>query len=215
MNPGDTWEAQYKVYVNNPSRLLNDGQLDGTSIRSGASAEKLGDSLWTDYFVWLEYWPWSRTAWANLWAQTIGDPISAGTGEHYIGPTQDLSLGGPLPLAFSRYYASGLHDDGVVTGTLGVNWMHNFDLRVLNTASWRERVVVYRWGKLVYFGKAWNNPEWESQYISCLIPLSQESTLPTILTRLKDSPNLSPTLGHSRRMMNSQIEQVSIFASKL
>lgn len=90
-----------------------------------------------------------------------GDPICTATGEHYF-TTTDIFLGGPLPLAFSRYYASMLGADGNVTSALGNNWMHNFDIRLV--VSGQEATVVYYRGKIIQFQKAggdWvlKNPE--------------------------------------------------------
>ena len=68
-------------------------------------------------------------------AACTADPISTSTGE-VMEPEIDLSLGGPLPLGFTRYYASMLNTSGA-NSALGPNWMHSFDQTLLvsgNTA---------------------------------------------------------------------------------
>ena len=57
---------------------------------------------------------------------TSDDPINTFTGELFKQYSPDLNLGGPMPLTFNRYYASGLKASGV-SGSLGANWLHNFE----------------------------------------------------------------------------------------
>ena len=76
------------------------------------------------------------------------DPVNTATGEVLAKPTADLKLGGPLPLAFRRYYGSMLGINGV-TSALGRNWMHNFDTR-LSTSGTRVAIVLWG-GKVVRF----------------------------------------------------------------
>jgi RHS repeat-associated protein len=58
-------------------------------------------------------------------AVPTGDPVSTATGE-ITALAVDLSLGGPLPLRFARYYGSMLNTSSPGSA-LGPNWMHNFD----------------------------------------------------------------------------------------
>ena len=60
-----------------------------------------------------------------------GDPVSLASGELHDPRdlTPDLSLGGPLPLGFARYYGAYLRASGF-EGNLGNNWTHNFDFSV-------------------------------------------------------------------------------------
>jgi RHS repeat-associated protein len=55
-----------------------------------------------------------------------GDPVNTLTGELFNAYPPDLHLGGPLPVFFARYYASGLDGLGR-SGRLGTNWRHNFE----------------------------------------------------------------------------------------
>ncbi len=86
---------------------------------------------------------------------TFSDPISTWVGEQ-TASAMDLSLGGPLPLQFSRWYGSQLNASGA-TSALGSNWMHNYDqsLSVLGSTA----TVTLYYGKTVQFkqsGGTWN-----------------------------------------------------------
>jgi RHS repeat-associated protein len=70
-------------------------------------------------------------------AVTTDDPISSATGELVQPHVPDLSLGGPLPLSFQRYYASLMNANGVAS-RLGNNWMHNFEWVLVQGAPWIE-----------------------------------------------------------------------------
>ena len=84
----------------------------------------------------------------------IGDPVSSGTGELYQAFEPDLSLGGPLPLFFQRYYGSLTKANGVTT-RLGNNWVHNFEW-VLNVSG-SSAIVNFFSGKAIGFTKVGNN----------------------------------------------------------
>jgi RHS repeat-associated protein len=98
----------------------------------------------------------NTTANANGNSGEMGEPVSTATGELYFSTT-DLFLGGPFPgLFFERYYASRLTDDFGSAGTLGNNWIHNFDLS-LSVSGTEARIVYFR-GKIIEFvktGSAW------------------------------------------------------------
>jgi len=71
-----------------------------------------------------------------LSACMVGDPVSTFSGELYLPVAADLNLGGPMPLAFRRYYSSHLKKN-FVEGDLGANWLHTFDEKLMvsgNTA---------------------------------------------------------------------------------
>ncbi len=80
-----------------------------------------------------------------------GDPVNTYTGELVLRPVPDLAIEGPLPLTFTRYFASRMDPPGLLpaqvsnplAGVLGRNWSHNYDWRllVMNTTT-REPVVV-------------------------------------------------------------------------
>jgi RHS repeat-associated protein len=78
----------------------------------------------------------SANSFANiLWAGNLLHPISTFTGELFDLLPPDLNLGGPMPLLFQRYYAAFLKKDGLITGKLGDNWLHNFEMTLSTTAS--------------------------------------------------------------------------------
>jgi len=57
---------------------------------------------------------------------TDADPVNTFTGELFNQFPPDLDLGSPMPLSFSRYYASGLLNANII-GSMGDNWRHNFE----------------------------------------------------------------------------------------
>jgi hypothetical protein len=69
----------------------------------------------------------SGTAAENPFSGYYGDPVNMFSGELVVREAPDLALGGPLPLFFARYYASGLQSAALVKSALGNNWSHNFD----------------------------------------------------------------------------------------
>ncbi len=73
---------------------------------------------------------------------STGDPINTFTGELFESPAPDLDLGGPLPLTFSRYYASGLSADGIV-GSLGRNWRHNYEWTLIRSPGTAEIITPF------------------------------------------------------------------------
>ena len=96
----------------------------------------------------------------NEYHLNVADPVNSRTGEYYGVEAVDLSLGGPLPLGFSRYYASALVADGVAAGALGANRLHNFDAK-LTVETFERRVVVRtNRGRKVTFEKPRDGTKW-------------------------------------------------------
>jgi RHS repeat-associated protein len=93
-----------------------------------------------------------------------GDPFSTATGEHTDEFT-DLTIGGPYPLQFRRYYSSALLSNEIVGG-LGLNWAHNFDLSLTNASG--TATVTLEGGASVTFrlvSGAWQmQPQQRSEY---------------------------------------------------
>jgi RHS repeat-associated protein len=81
------------------------------------------------------------------------DPISTTTGELYEQLDPDIDLGGPIPLQFTRYYASRLASDGNLSSALGTNWAHNFDWTV-KTPDANSAHVVSAHGRLHRFTRS-------------------------------------------------------------
>jgi RHS repeat-associated protein len=85
----------------------------------------------------------------------ICDPVATASGELHTTLRPDLSLGGPLPLTFSRTYGAFINANGTTT-RIGANWMHNFEwLLVLNGKQ--AQVTLYG-GQTIAFiqnGSAW------------------------------------------------------------
>ncbi len=76
----------------------------------------------------------TKTSSNHVSSGTLLDPVNTFTGELFFAAPAYLNLRGPLPLAFRRYYASFLAHDGKVAGSLGPNWSHSFDGRLLRLA---------------------------------------------------------------------------------
>ncbi|RME41054.1 MAG: RHS repeat protein, partial [Planctomycetota bacterium] len=93
-----------------------------------------------------------ETAANHKFAGDSNDPVSTYTGELFRDFRPDLYLGGPLPVFFSRYYASKLSLDGNITGSLGPGWLHNFEMKITVGASTAQ--VVTNHGRVVDFTKA-------------------------------------------------------------
>ncbi|MBP7867296.1 MAG: RHS repeat protein [Acidobacteria bacterium] len=115
------------------------------------------------HFTPVSFVPFNRTTAANPGARTTDDPVNAAWGEMVHGPVTDIALPGPLPLAFQRYYASGLSAEGAVQSALGANWMHNFDLSLTKHSS-SYVTIVYLGGKLIPFVKAMGVPGWSLNF---------------------------------------------------
>ena len=82
------------------------------------------------------------------------DPVDTFSGELFEVESTDLSLGGPFPLFFARYYASRIADDGNLSSPLGRNRSHNFDAKL--TISGNDAKVTLNNGRVVQFTKANN-----------------------------------------------------------
>ncbi len=80
------------------------------------------------------------------------DPVSTVTGELFgHDGTADLTVNGPLPLTFRRFYASFLSVNKV-SSPLGTNWMSNYDVSLVVSAP-DATVTLFR-GKTVTFRQA-------------------------------------------------------------
>ena len=63
--------------------------------------------------------------------------VDMATGEIIVVCRPDLFIDGPVPLIFSRYYASMLAREGLASGRLGPNWLGTYDwkLNVVGTTA--------------------------------------------------------------------------------
>lgn len=143
MNPGDSFEVTYDVGV-------KCGNTSGTRIKNFASAQEgqpdnisAGASVSTGK-------PNVTKGGSPHSEDAPPDPVQAGTGELYTDPETDITLGGPLPLFFSRRYGSRFKDEKTVQSSFGDNWMHNFDLR-LGNVEFSFKDVVLHGGKAITF----------------------------------------------------------------
>ena len=89
----------------------------------------------------------TNTAPSEFGADAVEDSVDSASGQYY-DTAVDFRLGGPLDLAFERYYSSQLSRSGKST-SLGTNWMGTFDTAVqLSGASAR---VLLSGGRVVTF----------------------------------------------------------------
>ena len=86
---------------------------------------------------------------------TSVDPVNLVTGELIFAFDPDLNLGGPMPLVFSRYYASNMVDDARIHSSLGTNWSHNYDSRLIRVGNDAE-IITWK-GRIVPFKKSGGN----------------------------------------------------------
>jgi YD repeat-containing protein len=61
--------------------------------------------------------------------------VDMATGELILVLRPDLFINGPMPLEFTRYYASMLNREGLASGHLGPNWLGSFDWHVTIAGS--------------------------------------------------------------------------------
>ena len=87
---------------------------------------------------------------------TDGDPVNTFTGELFNQLPPDLGLGGPMPLSFSRYYASGLLNANII-GSLGDNWRHNFEWSL--SVSGTVATITSDKGRIITFSD--NGASWD------------------------------------------------------
>ncbi len=93
-----------------------------------------------------------RSAAAHASATSHGDPINMWTGELYQDFPADIYIDSVIPLVFSRYYASGLIDDGQAVSTLGSNWLHAYEVSLVQTD---DRIdIAFQRGLGLHFEKS-------------------------------------------------------------
>ncbi len=98
----------------------------------------------------------TRTNADNENSGNSNDPVNTRTGELYQQHDSDISLGGPMPLYFARYYASMFKQVGI-SATMGNNWRHNFDWGLLIIDNSMD--IVNHQGRTIQFN--WNGASWD------------------------------------------------------
>lgn len=114
------------------------------------------DSCTATVTVVLAPTPPPPTAADKDYAGSDADPVSTYTGELYNQFSPDINLGGPIPLYFSRYYASLLKKSGI-NGRLGDNWRHSFEWSL--TVNSTEATIISHKGRRITFsydGASWD-----------------------------------------------------------
>ncbi len=152
-NQGDVFEATYTVQLNSP---LSVGQRIGNYVMADKSPYDPAYHISVDCYVVVG--GGNQTKAGNKCTGDSKEPVSTATGEYYLLPQTDLDLGGPLPLAFTRWYAGGMNDPGIdlIGSALGLGWMHNFESRAIHSGFFeRSLQVVLPGGKVVFFAEVY------------------------------------------------------------
>jgi RHS repeat-associated protein len=92
----------------------------------------------------------------NEGSGTTDDPINTFTGELFNQYGPGLSLGGAMPMVFSRYYSSRLITSNIY-GSLGDNWRHNHEWTLSRIGT--TVTIVNHSGRLIRFidnGVTWD-----------------------------------------------------------
>lgn len=84
--------------------------------------------------------------------------VNLATGELILVLRPDLKLGGPMPIAFDRYYASMLTREGLASARMGPNWLGTFDWKL--TVSGTTADVITNRGKDVRFTRPQAGGPW-------------------------------------------------------
>lgn len=98
------------------------------------------------------------TAMNHVNSVAAGDPVNTYTGEfiHYEAP--DLQPGGTMNLEFRRFYASRSRNEGFNSNTMGMNWSHNFDYRLIRSGPNVD--VVFPGAERISFVLGDSGEEW-------------------------------------------------------
>jgi RHS repeat-associated protein/uncharacterized repeat protein (TIGR01451 family) len=72
-----------------------------------------------------------------------GDPVGTSNGEYYFQEVPDIELDGPLPIVFHRHYATLLAYSSHVNGSLGLNWSHVFEWKLVEETTALVKVLAF------------------------------------------------------------------------
>jgi len=91
---------------------------------------------------------------------TSDEPVNTYNGELFNQEKPDLSLGGPMPLYFARYYDSFLRRNYILSD-LGNNWRHNFS-HAVEVGNW-DIYYINAAGRRTHFAAGVTPGTWEQQ----------------------------------------------------
>lgn len=115
---------------------------------------------------------------------TGGDPIAGGTGEFFLYPEAFLSLGGPMDLSFSIYWAARIRSDNNIVSRLQLAWLHNYDWTLdLPTFGIDDLVeIVTPLGRVIRFDKSFLEAGWRlTPYADVPFQLDQQGDVFTLM----------------------------------
>jgi RHS repeat-associated protein len=152
LGPGESRQIEVEFAPTSPGRKYV--ELWALGLRGGPA------NVWTILRGGTEVESESLSAANTPFAEVSGDPVQTATGEFLIGPDTDIDLGGPLPVSFTRWYATRLRREGsdLASYGLGENWTHNFALRAESITPSAVK-IVYERGKRLSFAR--NGGVWE------------------------------------------------------
>lgn len=155
MNEGDKFTAIYEVQVDT-------GLSAGTPINNYVMVDT--DPYDPDLHISVDHYlvvgGGNKTKAGNRCTSEGNEPVNTATGEFFLDPITDLYLGGPLPLRFTRWYASQLNDPGIdlIRSVLGKGWMHNFESKAIHSGFWERSLrVVLPGGKVVTLAEVYGD----------------------------------------------------------
>ena len=92
----------------------------------------------------------------KVYSGTHGETVNTFTGELFDSFSPDINLGGPMPLFFDRYYASGLNSG---PGSMGDKWRHRFEWFLTSFDEGATIVIFNHQDRFIQFepnGEAWD-----------------------------------------------------------
>jgi YD repeat-containing protein len=194
VDDGTGCKALITVTSLNPARLTIDGGASSTKFAEKADFTlSVPASVTTPGPVvvqvcWIgEDWPLSGcddyncnnpasyqvTIRTNLWGYSLnlnsgweGEPVGTDSRELFFGEPSDLRVRGVFPLTLERYYSSRQVMEGIPTGALGPNWLHNYDWMLTTVGT---SVEIYTDdGGLLRFARPPGQPNWTQELRSDL-----------------------------------------------
>ncbi|MGH9870538.1 MAG: DUF6531 domain-containing protein [Candidatus Polarisedimenticolia bacterium] len=106
----------------------------------------------------------------NAGKGAVGGPIDVATGKMYYEMV-DFTIGGPLPIQFTRRYDS----QSTFNGPLGFGWHHNYMMRMESAGATRQ-VFVDGQGRRIHFERLQPASTWDENRLEDLVLTQSGST---------------------------------------
>jgi len=135
-NDTNTWTKVFEVGLSRLNAIWGTGESDIFVVGNGGVVLRYAEAEA----------PQTAANFPNSgWA---GDFVNGHTGELVLEQI-DFAFNACVPFEFARYYASGLTPPGQAGGSLGPNWAHSFEWKILHDAdtatitTWRGRTLEF------------------------------------------------------------------------